>query len=63
MKRKAYWAKRAAYLKKRAAKFSGHAAPISVPPVRLNRPQPLIHNGQVTSAQMRAIAAVTGDQL
>lgn len=63
MKRKDYAKKRAQYLKKRARKFAGHSAPLSIPMDRPRPHQPLIHSGHVTPAQLRAIAAVTENQL
>jgi len=60
VKRKDYFRKRALYLKKRAAKYAGHAAPMSVP---VQPRQLIIHNGHATAAQLRAVAAVTDNQL
>lgn len=58
---KSYSQKRAQYLKKRAARFNHVAPPAAI--TRFRKRPTIAHRGTLTDAALRAIQAITGEQL
>lgn len=58
---KHYTQKRAAYLKKRAARFNHVSPPTAI--TRFRKRPTIAHRGVLTDAALRAISAITGEQL
>lgn len=55
--------KRQEWRKKRAARFADYSPPVTQPVVSYHRQPSMIHRGRITEAALRAIYAVTSEQL
>jgi len=55
--------KRQEWRKKRAARFADYSPPVTQPVVSYHRRPALIHRGRLTEAALRALFAVTNEQL
>lgn len=63
MKRRTYCQAKAKQHKKRAARFADYRPPATQPVASFHRQPSLIHRGRLTAAALRALFAVTNEQL